>query len=162
MTVRSYQPSDLDAVWELHNMALKATGAHLGNGSWDRDLRDIPNVYLQNKGCFLIGQLDERIIAMGALKCTDLNRAEIKRMRVHPDFQRHGYGTKILNALETEARRLGYDVLHLNTTTLQTAAQKMYENHGYHQVGTSLIGGFNTLLYEKKLPESNYGFNSKS
>lgn len=155
MTIRSYEPADSEAVWELHNVALQATGAHLGNGAWDDDLKNIPQLYQQNQGCFLVGVLDGRIIAMGAVKRADVNRAEIKRMRVHPDFQRRGFGTELIKALETEARRLGYEVLHLDTTTLQTAAQKLYEKHGYRQVGETQIAGLDTLLYEKKLTEPN-------
>jgi len=151
MTIRPYKPSDSHAVWELHNLALQNTGAHLGNGGWDADLKDIPVVYEQNQGCFLVGVLDGRIVAMGGVKRTDPNRAEIKRMRVHPDFQRRGYGTELLKALESEAMRLGYQVLHLETTTLQTGAQKLYEKQGYRIVRKGEVAGLKTLLYEKKL-----------
>ena len=151
MIIRSYKSTDLDTVWKLHNEALQATGAHLGNGSWDQDLKNIPEIYLQNQGCFLVGVKNEHIVAMGALKRTDSIRAEIKRMRVHPNFQQRGYGTELLKALETEATRLGYQMLHLDTTTLQIAAQKLYETHGYQKVGTGTVGEFNTLLYEKTL-----------
>ncbi len=159
MTIRPYECSDSEAVWELHNLALQGTGAHLGNGPWDDDLRDIPRVYEQNQGCFLVGMLDGRIVAMGAVKRTDPGRAEIKRMRVHPDFQRRGLGAKLLVALEAEAKRLGYQVLHLDTTTLQTAAQKLYEKHRYQRTGNTQVAGLDTLLYEKQLknPERERG-----
>jgi len=32
-----------------------------------------------------------RIVAMGAFRRTDSHRAEIKRMKVHPDFQQRGF-----------------------------------------------------------------------
>jgi ribosomal protein S18 acetylase RimI-like enzyme len=154
MTIRPYESSDFDAVWELHNIALEATGAHLGDGPWYQDLKDIPNVYLKNHGCYLVGLTDDRLVAMGAVKRTDSIRAEIKRMRVHPDFQQRGYGTEILKNLEAEARRLGYQLLHLDTATIQTTAQKFYEKHGYHKIGISSIGGIDIVLYEKRLSES--------
>ncbi len=150
MIIRPYESTDSKAVWDLHNLALQGTGAHLGNGPWDADLNNIPVVYEQNQGCFLVGALDGRIIAMGAVKRTDPNRAEIKRMRVHPDFHRRGLGANLLIALEAEAKRLGYQILHLDTTTLQPAAQRLYEKYGYSLVGTTQIGGLDTILYEKK------------
>ncbi len=55
---------------------------------------------------------------MGALRRTTNEWAEIKRMRVHPDFQRRGFGQMILEALEARAVALGYAALHLDTTTL--------------------------------------------
>ncbi len=155
MEIRPFKPSDAEAVWELHNLALQETGAHLGNGPWDDDLKNIPEVYKQNQGCFLVGVLDNRIVAMGALKRTDMNRGEIKRMRVHPDFQRRGFGAQILIALETEAKHLGYKILHLDTTTLQTAAQKLYEKYGYRKIGKTKFKGLDILLYEKRLTEPN-------
>ena len=154
MTIRPYESSDFEAVWHLHNVALEATGAHLGDGPWYDDLKDIPNVYLKNRGCYFVGLVDDRIMAMGAAKRTDPIRAQVRRMRVHPDFQQRGYGTEILKALETETRRLGYQLLHLDTAVVQTSAQKFYEKHGFQKVGTSTIGGIDILLYEKGLVQS--------
>ena len=58
MIIRPYEFSHSEAVWELHNVALRDTGAHIGNGPWDDDLKDIPAVYEQNQGRFLVGVLD--------------------------------------------------------------------------------------------------------
>jgi ribosomal protein S18 acetylase RimI-like enzyme len=151
--IRPYRANDAEAVWDLHNLALEGTGAHLGNGPWDRDLRSIPEVYQTGGGSFLVGETEGRIVAMGGLKRTSSDRAEIKRMRVHPDFQRRGFGTAILLGLESEARRLGYTLLHLDTTTLQVAAQGLYEKHGYRRTGETRVGGLDVILYEKGLLE---------
>jgi GNAT superfamily N-acetyltransferase len=40
---------------------------------------------------------------MGAFRRTDPERAEIKRMRVHPDYQGRGFGQIILSELEARA-----------------------------------------------------------
>ena len=88
---------------------------------------------------------------MGALKRTDVERAEIKRMRVHPDFQGRGLGSAILEHLESEARKLGYHTLHLDTTTCQTAAQRLYLKHRYRETGRTVLAGFDTILLEKEL-----------
>src|SRR5438309_8541696 len=91
----------------LHNDALMATGAHAGSGPWDDDLRNIVEHYINLGGIFLVGVLEENLVAMGALKRVDSTTGEIKRMRVAPDQQRRGYGTAILIALEQRARELG-------------------------------------------------------
>ena len=149
--IRPYQASDLDQVWALHNLALRDTGAHVGNGPWDDDLKKIDAVYQHNGGCFLVGIVEDRIVAIGALERTDAERAEIKRMRVHPDFQGRGFGLAILERLEAQARKLGYRTLHLDTTTRQIAAQRLYTNHGYHETGRTVVAGFDTILFEKEL-----------
>lgn len=151
LLIRRYEEADRDDVWALHNRALAVSGAHAGNGPWDDDLHNVAAVYLATGGEFLVGLLDGRLVAMGALRRTAPDRAEIKRMRVDPAFQRRGFGGAILAALERRAAVLGCPFLHLDTTVIQTAAQRFYLAHGYREVGRSVVGGFDTILYEKRL-----------
>lgn len=148
--LRRYQSSDREAVWELHNLALAQTGAHGGNGSWDDDLRHIEEAYLKD-GEFIVGTIEGRIVAMGALRRSSAARAEIKRMRVHPDYQGKGYGQQVLAHLESRARTLGYEVLHLDTTTRQEVAQRLYLKNGYREVERKQWRGMTMIFYEKKL-----------
>ena len=151
LQIREYQAADQTDVWNLHNLALEGTGAHLGNGPWDDDLKQVETVYLSNGGTFLIGRCKGRVVAMGALKRTSPTRAEIKRMRVHPDHQRRGYGQAILDALLSRAKQLDCQVVHLDTTTLQTAAQRLYEKNGFHETGRKRIDHLTVIFYEKTL-----------
>lgn len=152
MEIRRYQSSDHAAVVELHVKGLQQAGAYLGAGPWDDDLDHIEEIYLENGGEFLVGLLDGRIIAMGALRRTGPTRAEIKRMRVHPDLQGRGLGKILLQELENRARALGYTLLHLDTSTVQTAAQHLYRKHGFQETGeTQQMGEFTNILFEKRL-----------
>ncbi len=128
-TLRRYTSADQEAVEHLHVFVIQQTGAYLGRGPWDDDVYAIEEVYLKNRGEFLIGECDGRLVAMGALKRTSPERAEIKRMRVHPEYQGRGYGQLILDELEARARALGYQTLHLDTSILQkrTASAKSAE-----------------------------------
>ena len=151
MKIRRYQESDHDQVWSLHNLALHSTGAHAGNGPWDDDLYRVEKVYLDYGGEFLVGLQGGMIVAMGALKRSSGDRVEIKRMRVHPEFQRRGFGREILRRLEARAIELGYTTSHLDTTTQQVAAQKLYAQSGYSEIGRTTSGQFDVILYEKRL-----------
>lgn len=151
LEIRRYQSGDQSSVWELHNIALEAVGAHAGNGPWDDDLNQIEAVYLANRGEFLVESCDGRVVAMGALKATTNQRAEIKRMRVHPQYQRRGFGQAILTGLEQRAREMGYTVLHLDTTLQQEAARRLYERNGYSLVGRGNVGRFDCFFYEKRI-----------
>ena len=150
-TLRRYEPADREAVEHLHVYAIQQMGAYLGRGPWDDDVYAIEETYLQNQGEFLIGECDGEFVAMGAFRRTGPGRAEIKRMRVHPDYQGRGYGQLILTELETRARALGYQILHLDTSTLQLPAQRLYEKNGYHEVGRDNYQGIEVILYEKQL-----------
>ncbi len=150
-TLRSYQPTDKEAVEHLHVHAIQQTGAYLGRGPWDDDVYEIEKAYLNNQGEFLIGEWDGNIVAMGALRRTSPERAEIKRMRVHPDHQGRGFGQHILTELIARSHTLGYTTLHLDTSVLQLSAQKLYEKNGFHEVGRAVIKNLEVILYEKNL-----------
>src|ERR1017187_6700302 len=129
LTIRRYQPSDHAAVCELNKTAVLAAGA-FSNSAGDPDLNQIEAVYLDNGGEFLVGTLNDHIVAMGAFRRTAPNCAEVKRMRVHADFQRHGFGQAIYTALEKRARELGYSLLHLDPAVVLVAAQHFYAKNG--------------------------------
>ncbi|MEO8288013.1 MAG: GNAT family N-acetyltransferase [Chloroflexota bacterium] len=154
LQIRRYRAEDHDEVWNLHNAALWKVGAHAGNGSWDDDLHRIEEVYLDNGGEFLVGLLDGRVIAMGAIKRSSPERAEVKRMRVHPDHQRKGLGQQILSALQARAIELGYTTLHLDTAVIQTAAQQLYLKNGFHETGRTVLAGFDAILFEKTIAQA--------
>ena len=151
LEIRRYQDIDNASVWELHHRALGPTGAFFRDGKWDEDLRDIENQYINNNGEFLVGVLDNKIVCMGAFRKKSDTLAEIKRMRVHPNYQRRGFGQTILNKLEAKAIELGYQELCLDTTTKQKPAQKLYEKNGYIEVGREKIPEFELILYRKEL-----------
>ncbi len=151
LLIRTYKDDDLEAVRVLHNLALTHAGAHAGSGPWDDDFHQIQRVYLDAGGEFLVGLIDNRIVAMGALKRTSETRAEIKRMRVHPDFHRRGLGQQILHTLEARAAVLGYAYLHLDTTANQEAAQSLYIKNGYVEVRREHWRGMEMIFYEKRL-----------
>jgi GNAT superfamily N-acetyltransferase len=150
LRIRRYKAEDREEVQALHKLALEQVGVYIGSGRWDSDLDDIEGVYLKG-GEFLVGECEGRIVAMGAFRRTSPERAELKRMRVHPDFQKRGFGQKILDALEKKARELGYTTLHLDTAVKQVAAQKLYAKNGYRETGRTVLGGFDAILYEKRL-----------
>jgi len=151
LVIRRYEDTDRDAVWELHNLALYAVGAHVGNGPWDDDLHHVSEVYLDGRGEFLVGLLGGRVVAMGALRRHDDVTAEVKRMRVHPATQRHGFGRAILLRLEERAIRLGYRRLVLDTTERQVAAIALYRSEGFVESGRGEVWGFPCIFFAKEL-----------
>jgi ribosomal protein S18 acetylase RimI-like enzyme len=150
-TLRRYTPADQAAVEYLHVYAIQQAGAYLGRGPWDDDVFAIEETYLNNQGDFLIGELDGVFVAMGAFRRTGPERAEMKRMRVHPDYQGRGFGQILLTELEARAHAMGYKTLHLNTSVVQVPARKLYEKNGYREVGRDKYRDLEVILYEKYL-----------
>jgi len=150
LVLKRYQSSDQEKVLQLHELALSQVGAYAGDGPWNDDLHHIEDVYLQD-GEFIVGLVEGELVGMGALKRTSVERAEIKRMRVHPNCQRQGLGQQVLTYLENRAKDLGVKILHLDTTDKQEAAQSLYLKNGYQEVERKQWRGMTMIFYEKQL-----------
>ncbi len=149
--IRRYLAGDHDAVCALHKTALLAAGAPFSSGPWDADLDQIQTVYMDNGGEFFVGTLQGRVVAMGALMRTGPGEAQIRRMRVHPDVQRRGFGQAIYGALEKRARELGYSRLHLDTSIVQVQAQRFYLKNGFREFRRGKLGVVDSIFYEKQV-----------
>lgn len=86
MDIRRYQAHDATEVKALHQLAMQQTGAYIP-GPWNADMDAIADTYLNGRGEFLVGLIDGKIVAMGALRPMTETIGEIKRLRVHPDYQ---------------------------------------------------------------------------
>lgn len=126
LRLRRYDPRDADAVWTLHEWAMREAGVDPSDIPGTEDLRDVSGSYLDTGGEFLVGvvdgdasderppaTVDERVVAMGGLLPNEARHAdersvpgaaELHRMRVAPTHQRRGYGRRLLVALEARGR----------------------------------------------------------
>ncbi|GAA1298230.1 GNAT family N-acetyltransferase [Planotetraspora silvatica] len=153
LKIRQYRWSDLDAVWTLHQIGLAQVGLLPGDGVYyDDDFPRISEVYLADRGDFLIGEVaGSGIVAMGGLRRVDDQTAEMCRLRVHPEYQRRGYGAQIMEALEQRAGRLGYTLLRGDTTLQQVAALELYRKSGWRELRREVRGDTVVLYGEKRL-----------
>jgi GNAT superfamily N-acetyltransferase len=102
-------------------------------------------------GAFVVVFDDGRAVAGGGLKRLDGEACEIKRMYVVPEARGRGLARVLLEALEDEARRLGYRIARLDTGAQQPAAQGMYERAGYQPIGNFNANPFASFWGEKAL-----------
>ncbi len=72
-----------------------------------------------------------QIIAMGGLRRLPDGAAEIVRIFTRPQFRGQGLGFQSVGHLVGEARRLGYEILRLDTAIFMKSAQKIYEASGF-------------------------------
>ncbi|MGE5829483.1 MAG: GNAT family N-acetyltransferase [Micromonosporaceae bacterium] len=73
------------------------------------------------------------LVGCGALKRLDAVHAELKSMRTAPARQRSGVGATLLTHILTEARRMGFARLSLETGTAEAflPARRLYEKFGF-------------------------------
>ncbi|MER7505738.1 GNAT family N-acetyltransferase [Nonomuraea pusilla] len=152
LRIRRYRWSDLDTILALHRISLAEVGLVPGDGVYyDDDFPRIQELYLACGGDFLVGEVGSRVVAMGGLRPIDSETAEMCRLRVHPEFQRRGFGQAMLAALEERAVRLGFRALRGDTTLNQEAALSLYGRHGWRETSRSQVGHLVVVYLEKRL-----------
>lgn len=151
MLIRNYQSSDHQQVIDLQKRALVAIDAWKGDGPWDDDLQNIEEIYDQNVGFFLVGVVENQVVAMGALYIENQKVAEIRRFRVDPHWQGRGFAREIYLALEALANTHKISRLYLDTGEVQTAARHFYEKMGFVEYGRETIWEMPCICYEKYL-----------
>jgi putative acetyltransferase len=75
----------------------------------------------------------DTIVACGAIKRLDAGHAEVKSMRTAPERKRSGIASLLLGHIITEARRMGFTRLSLETGATDDfrPARKLYEKFGF-------------------------------
>lgn len=71
-------------------LALRSTGAFVETNNtrdWDSDLDDIETVYLRTGGEFLVGEINDVIVAMGGVRLNDDGSATLKREVPHVNIE---------------------------------------------------------------------------
>jgi GNAT superfamily N-acetyltransferase len=131
LSLRRFQSGDADRLWTVHERALRESDIEFIEDKADEDFTTIPERYLETGGEFLVGVVDDEVVAMGGIRPITASCAEIRRMRVHPDYQGRGYGKRMLTALESRAVDLGFGELTLYTNSKLIAARELYSRQGY-------------------------------
>ena len=85
-------------------------------------------------GAFVVGWDGEEPVACGGVTRYDETTAEIRRMYVAPSARGRGLSRAVLEALENEARQLGYEFVRLETGDRQPEAIKLYASSGFEPI----------------------------
>ncbi len=153
LKIRRYQPEDNKVCRALNEAGIaqiEASEELRGLPGIDADFDDIEGVYLKN-GDFIVGLENGDVVAMGAFKKRTENCAEFKRLRIHPERQRKGYGETIMRRLMELAAEMGYTEGFLDTLTTNYRAQRLFEKLGFKKSGHGKRGPFDLLFYTRKL-----------
>jgi ribosomal protein S18 acetylase RimI-like enzyme len=168
LAIRRYRPADAGRVRDLDAAAMEATNA-FADSVPDVDPRYIPAEYVGVGGDFLVGELENRIVAIGAFRpvtgyLAELvdepadATAEIKRLRVAPAHQRRGHGRALCATLEARARKRGFADVVLDTNPEQRGARRLYAKRGFEEVGHERVetdsDSFEAVVHRKSLAEN--------
>lgn len=180
LRLRRYDPRDADAVWTLHEWAMRDAGTDPDAIPGTEDLRRVGASYLDVGGEFLVGvdgaehgsetvdgdgppeTFDGSLVAIGGLLPNDAGHAdertvpgaaELHRMRVAPTHQRRGISRRLLAALERAAVDRGFEAVLATTARRQAGAVALYRGAGYEAAGRSREAGYDLVHFEKRLAD---------
>lgn len=152
VTVRRYGSGDGPAVRRLHELAVREEGTDPDDIPGTDDLQHVRESYLDTGGEFLVAEAEGSIVGMGGLRI-DGSSGELFRMRVHPDYQQQGIGTRLLDGLEAAARERGVESLRAETARRQSTAIEFYPARGYETHRTRSFGEYDLVEFKKDLRE---------
>lgn len=164
VTIRRFHAGDGERIREVNESAMVEVPEYVP-GAPDADLQAIDQHYLDGTGEFLVGKVDDGIVATGAYVTPnewkkeyvdlDSETTELTRMRVDPDWQGQGVGSDLYHELERRARYDGYQRFVLDTGTENDVARGFYESLGFesHQEVTVHFRDvpIELVLYEKSI-----------
>ena len=76
---------------------------------------------------------------------------KVLNVAVRPELQKSGVGKALLELAEAEARRLGYDSIHLSTHEKMTENQALYTRIGYREYDRRVEDGYSRVYMRKRL-----------
>lgn len=140
----------------LHRSAIEGFALGMSQQQDEADLVDVENVYLRGNGEFLLGFVDDRLVAMGGFQRLSDDLAELRRMRISRDLQGRGCGTSLLRQLERNALQSGVRTLRLETASRRPLTLQFYRKHGYQESGRGFYGAVETVHFTKTLEEPSF------
>jgi len=165
--IRRFQPGDGERIRELNEVAMATTPEYVPDVP-DEDLQAVRRHYLDDGGEFIVGTVDDTIVATGAYAApsewkaeyADLgsDTTELTRMRVDPEWHGRGFGSAIYHELEQRARSDGYRRFVLDTGTENDVARGFYESLGFECLREVSVdfrdSTIELALYEKSIGDS--------
>ena len=149
--VQSEDPSSVEAISlidALSDALARITGS-TGRSSFD------PNDVRGNRARFVVARNGSgNPVGCGGFRPLSETIAEVKRMYAAPGTS--GVGSAVLAHLESEAAKLGYSELWLETRAVNSRAVAFYEKRGYSRISNfgKYAGRAEAVCLAKRLPAS--------
>lgn len=124
-------PTDLEAVVDIFREYVNSPTVDLGFQDYEQEFAALPGAYAPPDGCLLLAWQSDAVLGCAALRRVDAHTAEMKRVYLRPAARGTGLGRQLVQAVLTEARRLGYQRVCLDVLPEFTAAQALYRSLGF-------------------------------
>jgi putative acetyltransferase len=125
----------LEAVRELLLEYWRSRGLGLPVFDFDDELAGLPGKYVPPFGRLLLASSDSEIAGCVAIRKLEPEICEMKRLYVRGKFRRLGLGRILANSIITEARRMRYRKIRLDTIgPSMREAVALYDSLGFREI----------------------------
>lgn len=106
----------------------------LGFQGFDEELKQLPADYASPDGRLLLAIYHDHAAGCVALRKLDADICEMKRLYVRPQFRSLKIGRLLADAVITEAKKIGYAYMRLDTVPSMARARALYEALGFKKI----------------------------
>lgn len=129
MTIVSADQQDLQEILDLQYLAYQSEAKLLDNFFIPPLTQTLPEAQQEYEKGYFLKTVNEDSIIIGSVRAYSQNDTlYIGKLIVHPDFQGHGIGTKLLSEMERKYPHKRYELF---TSSKSTRNIKLYERLGY-------------------------------
>jgi len=130
--LRAANNSDCEKVTALVYGVLAEYGLKPDPEATDLDIKDIESSYLERGGVFrVLEEKDGSIIGAYGLYRLDEQTCELRKMYLQKDYRGRGLGRMLMEDALSQARRLGFKRIVLETASVLTEAIALYKSYGF-------------------------------
>lgn len=128
-------------------------GLNLCFQNFDEEVKNLPAKYAPPDGRLFLAFADEKLAGCIALRKLEAQICEMKRLFVREDFRRLGIGKSLIEKLISEAKKIGYEKMRLDTyPPKMSKAVELYNSYGFYKIKSYYHNPYGkTLFMEKSL-----------
>lgn len=101
---------------------------------FEDELATLPGSYGPPMGVILIAVEDREVIGCVGIRPRLENEAELKRLYVQPIHQGRSIGKRLFHAAMSQAKRIGYASIVLDTLPTMHRAKSLYVGYGFKKI----------------------------
>ncbi|WP_026877438.1 ribosomal protein S18-alanine N-acetyltransferase [Jiangella gansuensis] len=143
--------------WDIETVAPLEQELFAGDPPWSAEQFWSELAGVPETRWYVVAEAGDEVVGYAGLAAPALagDPADVLTIAVAPSTQRAGVGTRLLEALETEARRRGAAELLLEVRADNDPAQAFYQRHGFEPIAVRrnyYAGHRDGLVLRKRLP----------
>jgi putative acetyltransferase len=127
-------PDDLPEIRALFGEYADSLGVDLSFQDFGHELATLPGDYAPPRGVLIIAEHQGAVAGCVALRPIDAEVCEMKRLFVRPACRGARLGRALAEAILSEARRIGYSRIRLDTLPSMVEAIVLYQRLGFADI----------------------------